>query len=48
MRSAILNVTFDCVDSALMARFWSEVTRWPTPKATNSASNPTTDERLIR
>jgi predicted enzyme related to lactoylglutathione lyase len=29
VRSAILNVTFDCVDAALLARFWSGVTRWP-------------------
>jgi predicted enzyme related to lactoylglutathione lyase len=32
MRSAILNVTFDCQDSALLARFWSGVTRWPVSK----------------
>lgn len=32
MRSAILNVTFDCADSALMARFWSGVTGWPAAK----------------
>lgn len=30
--SAILNVTFDCADAATMARFWSEVTRWPRTK----------------
>jgi predicted enzyme related to lactoylglutathione lyase len=29
MRSAILNVTFDCGDAAALARFWSGVTRWP-------------------
>jgi predicted enzyme related to lactoylglutathione lyase len=27
--SSILNVTFDCSDTEAMARFWSEVTRWP-------------------
>lgn len=27
--SSILNVTFDCVDAASLARFWSEVTGWP-------------------
>ncbi|MFD3405318.1 VOC family protein [Kribbella sp. NPDC058693] len=32
MRSAILNVTFDCGDSAAVARFWSAVTRWPAEK----------------
>ena len=32
MRSAILNVTFDCRDAALLARFWSAVTRWPASK----------------
>lgn len=32
MRSSILNVTFDCRDAALLARFWSEVTRWPASK----------------
>ena len=29
MRSAVLNVTFDCGDAAGLARFWSGVTRWP-------------------
>jgi len=28
-RSSILNVTFDCSDAEIMARFWSEVTRGP-------------------
>ncbi len=32
MRSAILNVTFDCKDSELLAQFWSGVTRWPASK----------------
>jgi len=32
VRSAILNVTFDCRDAALLARFWSAVTRWPASK----------------
>ncbi len=32
MGSSILNVTFDCSDAASMARFWSEVTRWPRSK----------------
>lgn len=32
MRSAILNVTLDCTDAASLARFWSEVTRWPVSK----------------
>lgn len=32
MRSTILNVTFDCQDAALLARFWSGVTRWPASK----------------
>jgi predicted enzyme related to lactoylglutathione lyase len=32
VRSSILNVTFDCRDAALLARFWSEVTRWPASK----------------
>ena len=27
-----MNVTFDCTDSARMARFWGEVTRWPATK----------------
>jgi predicted enzyme related to lactoylglutathione lyase len=27
-----LNVTFDCLDSELMARFWSEITGWPAKK----------------
>ena len=31
-RSSILNVTFDCADAEVMARFWSEVTRWPSSK----------------
>ena len=31
-RSSILNVTFDCADTEAMARFWSEVTRWPRTK----------------
>lgn len=31
-RSSILNVTFDCSDAESMARFWSEVTRWPRSK----------------
>jgi predicted enzyme related to lactoylglutathione lyase len=31
-RSSILNVTFDCSDAEFMARFWSEVTRWPRSK----------------
>ena len=31
-RSSILNVTFDCADAEVMARFWSEVTRWPRTK----------------
>jgi hypothetical protein len=26
VRSAILNVTFDCKDAAFLARFWSGVT----------------------
>lgn len=30
--SSILNVTFDCADAESMARFWSEVTRWPRSK----------------
>jgi len=29
LHSAILNVTFDCRDSAAQAEFWSGVTRWP-------------------
>ena len=28
----ILNVTFDCVDGELLARFWSGVTSWPWSK----------------
>jgi predicted enzyme related to lactoylglutathione lyase len=32
VRSAILNVTFDCRDAAHQARFWSAVTRWPASK----------------
>jgi len=32
LHSAILNVTFDCKDAALLARFWSEVTRRPVTK----------------
>ena len=32
IRSLILNVTFDCADAEAMARFWSEVTRWPRSK----------------
>lgn len=32
MSSPILNVTFDCSGAASMARFWSEVTRWPRTK----------------
>lgn len=32
MSSSILNVTFDCADAASVARFWSEVTRWPWSK----------------
>ena len=32
LRSAILNVTFDCTNSELLAHFWSEVTRWPVSK----------------
>ena len=28
MTSAILNVTFDCSDSAAVARFWAAVTSW--------------------
>jgi predicted enzyme related to lactoylglutathione lyase len=32
MSSSILNVTFDCSDAALVARFWTEVTRWPCSK----------------
>lgn len=31
-RSSILNVTFDCTDAESIARFWSEVTRWPATK----------------
>ena len=27
-----MNVTFDCSDAEGMARFWSEVTRWPRTK----------------
>ncbi|NIK56108.1 VOC family protein [Kribbella shirazensis] len=29
MRSAILNITFDCTDSRAQADFWSQVTRRP-------------------
>ncbi len=29
---SLLNVTFDCSDAASVARFWSEVTRWPCRK----------------
>jgi predicted enzyme related to lactoylglutathione lyase len=29
MKLAILNVTFDCGDSASVASFWSRVTGWP-------------------
>lgn len=29
MRSAIMNITFDCIDSRAQADFWSQVTRWP-------------------
>jgi catechol 2,3-dioxygenase-like lactoylglutathione lyase family enzyme len=29
MTSAILNVTFDCSDSAAIAGFWAAVTGWP-------------------
>jgi predicted enzyme related to lactoylglutathione lyase len=32
VRSTILNVTFDCNDAALLARFWSDVTGWPASK----------------
>ena len=31
-RSSILNVTFDCSDAESVARFWSDVTRWPVSK----------------
>ena len=31
-RSSILNVTFDCSNAESVARFWSEVTRWPLSK----------------
>jgi len=31
-RSSIVNVTFDCSDAESVARFWSEVTRWPLSK----------------
>jgi predicted enzyme related to lactoylglutathione lyase len=30
--ASILNVTFDCSDTASTARFWSEVTTWPSAK----------------
>jgi predicted enzyme related to lactoylglutathione lyase len=30
--ASILNVTFDCSDTASTARFWSEVTTWPCTK----------------
>jgi predicted enzyme related to lactoylglutathione lyase len=29
MTSSILNVTFDCMNAAALARFWSDVTGWP-------------------
>jgi predicted enzyme related to lactoylglutathione lyase len=29
---AILNVTFDCIDAELLARFWSNATGWPSSK----------------
>ena len=29
MSSIVLNVTFDCADPALVARFWGAVTKWP-------------------
>lgn len=32
MSSSIFNVTFDCVDGELLARFWSGVTSWPWSK----------------
>ncbi len=32
LSASILNVTFDCSDAASLARFWSEVTRWPWSK----------------
>jgi hypothetical protein len=28
MSSSILNITFDCADAALVARFWAGVTGW--------------------
>jgi len=27
--TSILNVTFDCLDSELVSKFWSEITGWP-------------------
>jgi len=29
MTSAVLNITFDCADPAVVARFWAAVTGWP-------------------
>jgi hypothetical protein len=27
--SIILNITFDCADPRVLARFWAQVTEWP-------------------
>ena len=32
MCASILNVTFDCSDAGLVARFWSEVVGWPSSR----------------
>ena len=32
MCASILNVTFDCSDAGLVARFWSEVIGWPSSR----------------
>jgi hypothetical protein len=32
MSGSILNVTFDCLGAASIARFWSVVTGWPWSK----------------